>query len=292
MRTADLLRNVRRIEIRTRKIVQELTAGAYHSVFKGQGIEFEEVREYVPGDDIRSIDWNVTARFGAPFVKEYTEERELNVILLVDISASGDFGSTSRSRNEVAAELAAVLAFSAVRNNDRVGLLLFSDEPELFVPPRKGSRHVLRLIRELLAHQRRNRGTSIRNALQYIMRMLHRRAIVFLISDMLDENFEQALRIAGRRHDVVTLRLIDPTEERFPRCGYVAAEDAETADITIFNSLRERNRSALAETTADYRRRQREIFQNAGQDLVDITAGEDIVKPLLQFFHFRERRRH
>ena len=211
-RVQEILARIRRIEIRTRKVVEELTAGAYHSVFKGRGMEFREVREYAEGDDVRAIDWNVTARFGRPFVKQFAEERELVVMLVVDVSASGDFGSTGRRKNEVAAELAATLAFSAIRNGDRVGLLLHSTREELYVPPRKGRRHVLRLIRDLLYHDRRHPGTNLRAALENLLRLQRRKAVVFLISDMLDAGFGHTLAVAARRHDVTGLRIIDPKE--------------------------------------------------------------------------------
>jgi uncharacterized protein (DUF58 family) len=291
MLTKELIANIRQIEIRTRRIVDELTAGAYHSVFKGRGMEFDEVREYFPGDDVRDIDWNVTARFGRPFVKKFAEERELTVLLAVDVSASGDFGSADRSKNEQAAELAALLAFSAIRNGDRVGLLLFSSETELFVPPRKGRRHVLRLVRELLAHQREHRGTDIEGALRTLMQLTPRRAIVFLVSDMLDEGFESALAVASRKHDLVGLRLVDRRELSLPPTGYLNLEDAESGESLIFRGRSEKVRRQYALEAAGRRLAQSQLFKRRGVDMVDIHCGEDYVKPLMKFFRTRERRR-
>ncbi len=282
--TRELLSRVRQIEIRTRRSVD-------HSVFKGRGMEFEEVREYVPGDDIRSIDWNVTARFGHPYIKKFVEERELTVMLLVDVSGSGDFGSVGRSKSEIAAELAALLAFSAIRNNDRVGLMMFSTRQELFVPPRKGRRHVLRLIRELLAHRRSERGTDIRAALESVMRLTPRRAVVFLISDMLDHDFEQTLAIADRRHDMILLRLTDPHELDLPKSGYVLAEDAETGQVAAVNSSNPRAVQMWRLEANGLRAAQTVSCRRTGVDLIDVICGEDYVKPLMHFFRAREKRR-
>lgn len=289
-RVQTILRRIRRIEIHTRKIVEELTAGAYHSVFKGRGMEFREVREYDPGDDVRAIDWNVTARFNRPFVKQFAEERELVVLLVVDVSASGDFGSTGRSKNEVAAELAATLAFSAIRNGDRVGLLLFSSCQELYVPPRKGRSHVLRLIRDLLYHERRKSGTYLREALETLMRLSRRRAVVFLISDMLDGGFDRALAVAGRRHDLTGLRILDPRELALPPAGCLAVEDAETGETWTadFSGAAEQKRFAVEASAL--RLEQSRAFKNAGVDLIDITCGQDFIRPLMQYFQKREKR--
>jgi uncharacterized protein (DUF58 family) len=291
MLTKELIANVRRIEIRTRKAVDQLTGGAYHSVFKGRGMEFDEVREYLPGDDVRTIDWNVTARFGHPYIKKFVEERELTVLLLVDISGSGDFGSAGRSKNQVAAELAALLAFSAIRNNDRVGLLQFTDRQELFVPPRKGRRHVLRVVRELLASERQQRGTDIRQALEAMMRLMPRRAVVFLISDMLDDGFGQTLTIANKRHDLIGLRIHDPHELQLPKSTFLMVEDAEDERLVCFNGA---SKAALKDwhvETNVARLEQTDIFRKASVDLIDLVSGEDIIKPLMQFFRAREKRR-
>jgi len=289
----EVIANVRRIEIRTRRIVDQLTAGAYHSVFKGRGMEFEEVREYIPGDEVRTIDWNVTARFGRPFVKKFVEERELNVFLLVDVSASGDFGSTDRSKNEFAAELAALLAFSAVRNNDRVALLLFSDQEELFVPPRKGRRHVLRLVRDLLVWERRGRGTDVGGALRTMMQLAVRRSIVFLISDLLDDGFERPLAVAARKHDVVVLRISDPRELTLPRMpAFVWVEDAETGVLRLHAGFRRDAARRFGVEASNRRLQQAEECRRAGADLIDIVCGEDYVRPLMEFFRAREHRRY
>mgnify|MGYP000361944116 CR=1 FL=1 len=292
MRTNEVIKNVKKLEIRTRRTVDHLTAGAYHSVFKGRGMEFEEVREYAPGDDVRTIDWNVTARFGHPYVKKFVEERELTVLLLVDISASGDFGSLDKSKNELAAEIAALLAFSAERNNDRIGLLLFSGEDELFVSPRKGRRHTLRLIRELVACQRKNPQTNIRHALETTMKLTSRRAIVFLISDMLDSGYERVLSVANNRHDVVALRMTDPREINWPNSGFVNVADAESPDVqTAFRGAsRKKLQQYNLEATA-LRTESEQACRRAGVDMIDLTCGSDPVKPLMQFFRLRERRR-
>ena len=291
MQTKELISTVRQIEIRTRRIVDHLTAGAYHSVFKGRGIEFEEVREYTPGDDVRAIDWNVTARFGHPYIKKFAEERELTVFLLVDISGSGDFGTVDKTKNEVAAEMAALLAFSAIRNNDQVGLLLFTGKQELFVPPRKGRRHVLRLVRELLACERTDPTTNIRKALERMMRLSSRRAVVFLISDMLDTGFDRTLTAANRRHDVIALRLTDPAEMTLPRIGWANFEDAENgATATINAGGRQMCRDYALEAAA-LRAEQDALCRLSGVDLIDLHCDEDLVKPLLRFFRLREKRR-
>jgi len=289
--TKELIANVRRLEIRTRRIVDELTAGAYHSVFKGRGMEFDEVREYSDGDDIRTIDWNVTARMGHPFVKRFVEERELTVMLLVDVSASGDFGSTGRRKMALATELAALLAFSAIRNSDQVGLLLFSDQDELFVKPRKGRKHVLRLVRDLLAFDRSSGGTDIAHALESMMRTVKRRSVVFVISDMLDSGFENALRAANRRHDVVVMRLADPRELGLPKLGFVSVESAEGGGGGIFNGWRKGARRRFGLESAGMRLAQEEACRRAKTDLIDLRCGEDPIGPLMRFFRTRERRR-
>src|SRR3954466_14375628 len=221
----EVVRQIRRLHLKARRAVPDLLGGAAASVFKGAGIAFEEVREYQPGDDVRAIDWNVTARMGHPFIKRFVEERELTVLLLLDCSGSNQFGTFLQQKREVAAELAAVLAFSAISNNDRVGLVAFTDKVERFVPPRKGTRHVLRLIRDVLFFQPRRRGTSIREGLDYLNRVMRRRVIVFLMSDFLDEGFERVYKRAGRRHDLVAVRITDPREDTLPSVGLVQLED-------------------------------------------------------------------
>ena len=292
MLTRELLDRVRRLEIRTRKLVDHLVAGAYHSVFKGRGIEFHEVREYLPEDDARSIDWNVTARFARPFVKQYVEERELSVMLLVDISASGDFGSRGRSKNEQAAELAALLAFSAIRNNDRVGLLMFTSEPEVYLPMRKGHRHALRVIRELLAGERRRRQTDLGSALRRTLRILPRRAVIFLISDFLDSGYEKPLAVASYRHDLVAVRIADPMElDMPPPPGLLSLEDAESGRIIAFNGRSGEQRRNYRNTAARLREDADKACRKAKVDLIDIMVGQDVVEPLMKFFHARRKLR-
>ncbi len=289
MLTRELLKKVRKIEIRSRRIVDELTGGAYLSVFKGAGIEFDEVREYLPGDDVRNLDWNVTARMNSPYVKKYVEERELRVFLLVDVSASGDFGSINQSKNELAAELAALLAFSAIRNHDLVGLMLFSTQEELHLPARKGRRHGLRLIRELLACERRAPQTSIRNALEIYMRANKRRSVVFLISDFLDSGYERILRTANRKHDIIAMRLLDPRELELPAAGFINFEDAESNELRLFPAWLGGRRQAFAKRSAALYGESLEAIRRAGVDLIDLRTDADYVTPLMQFFR---RRRH
>ena len=291
MDTGELIAKVRKIEIRTRRIVDELTGGAYHSVFKGKGMEFNEVREYEHGDDVRDIDWNVTARMAHPFIKKYVEERELTVFLMVDVSASGDFGTTDRRKNERAAELAALLAFSAIRNNDQVGMLLFSDRDELYLPPRKGRQHVLRLVRDLLAFERQGRRTDVRSAFETFMRVNHRRAVVFLISDLLDHGFEQTLTIANKRHDLIAMRVLDPMERAIPSIGFINLEDAETGETIVFPGHGAKARLGYEESSRELHDSNREICRRAGVDMIDIVNGEDYIRPLMQFFKEREKRR-
>ncbi|MFW6181383.1 MAG: DUF58 domain-containing protein [Spirochaetota bacterium] len=290
MTTAELARNVRYIEITTRKAVTATFAGEYRSAFKGQGMDFDEVREYIMGDDIRAIDWNVTARTGVPHTKRFREERELTVMLLVDLSASGSFGS-SRSKNLTAAEVCALLAFSAIKNNDRVGLLIFTDRLELYIPPRKGSTHVLRLIRELLAFRPEGAGTDIRSALETFARMFKRRAVVFLVSDFLDTGYESALQVAGRRHDLIALWLTDPLERELPPVGLVELEDAETGGRLLVDTSSPRSREAVEQAWERRAGALQGLCSGAGIDLIRIISGTDYVGPLSRFFLARERRK-
>src|SRR5579884_3416216 len=253
----EVLRQIRRLQLKARRAVEDLLGGEYHSVFKGTGIAFEDVREYQPGDDIRTIDWNVSARMGHPFVKRFVEERELTVVLVVDCSASQQFGTRLQQKREVAAELAAVIAFSAISNNDKVGLLQLTDRVEKFVPPRKGIRHVLRLIRDILFFQPERRGTCLREALDYLNRVLHRRTIVFLLSDFLDREYEKSLKRTGRRHDLVAVRISDPREEDLPPLGLLELEDAETGERVLLDTGSRAVRTAYAEAA----RRRREALQ-------------------------------
>jgi len=286
----EILKKVRRIEISTRGLVNEVFSGEYHSVFKGRVMTFSEVREYQYGDDIRAIDWNVTARTGTPFVKVYEEERELTVVLLVDVSASGAFGSRERMKKELAVELSAVLAFSAIKNNDKIGLILFSDRVEKFVPPRKGRRHVLRVLRELLFHRPQGRGTDIGAALEYLSRVIPRRAVVFLVSDFMGSGFSSPLAVVGKRHDLVAIRIGDEREQELPALGLVEMEDPETGDRLVVNTsdpgfreaFRDRSQRRLADLDRDFRR--------CKVDVVDVETGRPYVEPLMRFFRERARR--
>jgi uncharacterized protein (DUF58 family) len=287
----ELMKQVQRIHITTKHQVNDLMAGEYNSVFKGRGMEFEEVREYFPGDDVRNIDWNVTARMQTPYVKEFREERELVVMILVDISGSGDFGTTGRLKNELAAELAATLAFAATRNNDKVGLILFTDRVECFVPPKKGRGHVWRLIREVLHHERQGRGTDLGEALSFLNRVVRRKAVVFLVSDFLDaQDFEKPLRIANRRHDLVVFSVSDPRESTMPDVGFVAVEDAEDGrrDWIDTSSKKVRLRYAAAAI-----KRQRDLatqLRKLNVDLVALSTSEGAADSLSRYFRSRERR--
>ena len=286
----EILKKVRRIEIHTRNIVDDLFAGDYHSVFRGQGMEFAEVREYQQGDDVRSVDWNVTARSGRPFVKVFDEERELSVVLAVDASASGAFGSGGQMKGEVGVEISAVLAFAAIKNNDRVGLLIFTDEVEVFIPPKKGRRHVLRVIRELLYCKPRGRGTSIATSLEYLDRVLHRRSVVFLLSDFLDEGFERPMRLVGRRHDLVAVSLADPRERELPPVGFIALRDAETGERRVVDAGSEAVRQLFAEGAAARRDELAASLRRMGTDHIEIDTTRSYVEPLVAFFKTRLRR--
>lgn len=291
MDQTGILKKIRRIELRTRRLVDSSFAGQYHSVFKGRGMNFDEVREYAPGDEIRSIDWNVTARMDKPFVKKFIEEREMTVLLVVDVSASGAFGSVSLSKRELAAEVAAILAFSAINNNDKVGLLLFSDRIELFVPPKKGRQHILRMIRDLLFFEPQGKKTDITQALEYVNRVQSRRALVFLISDFLAPDFSKPLNVTSRKHDLVALSVSDPGEEALPDVGIVTFEDAETGYQIDVNTS---SRAAMNAFAALEERRLREIdrlFKSRRVDLVPLRTDRDYLVPLRNFFAQRERRR-
>ena len=287
----EILKQVRRIEISTRGLVNEVLSGEYHSVFKGRGMNFAEVREYQYGDDIRSIDWNVTARTGAPFVKVFEEERELTVMLLVDVSASGDFGTQERLKGEVAVEICALLAFSAIKNHDKVGLIIFSDHVEKFVPPRKGKRHVLRVLRELLYHRPGGRGTDIRAALDYLNHVQRKKAVTFLVSDFRDGGFEKSLAVAGRRHDLIAVRIADLREREIPSVGLLELEDPETGERLVVNTSDARFRSSFTERSLAARQELDRTLRRSKVDVIDIETGEPYVRPLMRFFRDRMRRR-
>ncbi len=290
MTPGELLKKVQRLEIRTRKLVNQSLAGSYHSVFRGRGMEFAEVREYQPGDDVRTIDWNVSARMQQPFVKIFTEERELTVVVAVDTSASGRFGTARSTKQELATEVSALLAFSAIRNNDRVGLLLFSDRIEKYVPPRKGREHALRVLRDLVASDPRGVGTDIAAAVVYLRNVLKKRAVVFLVSDFQDRNYDAVLRTVARKHDVVGIRVSDPRESELPPTGLVAVEDPESGQRSILDAGSRRVRSQYA---AWAERRQTEIRETVGRsgiELLELDTGEDYERDLVRFFRIRARR--
>ena len=286
----EVIRQIRRLQLKARRAVEDLLGGEYHSVFKGAGIAFEDVRAYQPGDDIRAIDWNVTARMGQPFIKRFIEERELTVMLVVDCSGSNQFGTQSQQKREVAAELAAMIAFTAISNNDKVGLIQFTDRVERFVPPRKGSRHVLRLIRDVLYYQPQHRGTSIREGLDYVNRVLRRRAIIFLLSDFLDKGFERSFKRTGRRHDLIALRVSDPRESDMPAVGLLELEDAETGERLLLDTGSRAVRAAYAQTARLRQDSLRQTASAAGIDLVEISTDGGHLDALLRFFKLRERR--
>jgi len=286
----EILKKIRRIELRTRRLVNSTFAGQYHSVFKGRGMNFEEVREYAPGDEIRSIDWNVTARMNTPYVKKFTEERELTVLLVVDVSASGMFGSVELSKRELAAEVASILAFSAINNNDKVGLLLFSDDVELYIPPKKGRMHTLRLIREMLYFEPKGRGTNLAGALDYLNRVTSRRAVVFMISDFLAPDFTKALTVTSRRHDLVAMPVVDPGEATLPDVGIITLEDAETGEQIDINTSSKAVRRGLADQEETRRKSLERLFRSRRVDIVRLSTTEDYLLALRAFFEQRERR--
>jgi len=286
----EIIRKIRRIQITTNRLVNESLAGEYHSVFKGRGMEFEDVREYQHGDDIRTIDWNVTSRAGRPFVKRYVEERELTVMLLVDTSASGSFGSAGKTKGEVSAEISALLAFSAIKNNDRVGALLFTDHVEKFIPPRRGATHVLRVVREVLFHRPQGRGTRIESALEHLNLVIRKRAVVFLISDLLDQGYEQALKVANRKHDVVIIQIVDPREQELPPLGILEIRDAETGEIVYVDSSLPEVREIYRQNWEQNRQKQRKLFQSHRIDNVTIDTAQPYDVPLVRFFAERARR--
>ena len=287
---AEVMRAIRRIEIRTSRLVNQGLGGEYHSVFKGRGMEFAEVREYQGGDDVRTIDWNVTSRTGQLHVKKFQEERELTVVLAVDVSRSGDFGTTGRNKLETAAEVAAVLAFSAVRNNDRVGLFLFTDRVEQQIPPAKGGQHVLRVVREVLCHEPEGRGTDVSGVLRAISRSLRKRAIVFLISDFLDTGWEFDLRVAAQAHDVVAAAVTDPREEELPSVGLLDVEDAETGQRLLLDTSDPRVREEYRRRREAFRAEREQALRRCGVDLVEIQTDRPYDLPLLKFFKMRERK--
>jgi uncharacterized protein (DUF58 family) len=286
----EILKQVRRIEITTRGLVNDVFSGEYHSVFRGRGMEFSEVREYQIGDDIRTIDWNVTARHGHPYVKVFEEERELTVMLMVDASSSGEFGTFERMKGEIAVEICALLAFSAIKNNDKVGLIIFTDKIEKFVPPRKGKSHVLRVLRELLYFQPEDQKTNIGAALEYFNQVIHRRSVVFLVSDFLSRDFEKPLRIASRKHDIVAIHIVDPRELEFPGLGYIELEDLETGEQILLNTSDPEVRQLFFSRTSEAMVEQDKLFKSMNMDSIVIRTDQSYVEPLIRFFQRRARR--
>jgi uncharacterized protein (DUF58 family) len=291
MLSPDLFRRVRNIHIRTRRLVNTMFAGHYHSTFKGRGIEFAEVREYIPGDDVRAIDWNVTARRGQLYIKQYVEERELTVMLLVDLSASGQFGSGQQFKTEVATELCAILALSAIMNHDRVGLILFTDRIEKCIPPQKGKRHVLRVIRDVLSFQPQGRRTNVGLALEYLHRINRRRTISFLISDFLASGYELPLRLAHRRHDIIPISITDRREWSLPRVGFVTLQDLETGATILVDTASAAVRQRYQQRWEAALAQRQQVFQALGIDMIEIRTDEPYIGPLMRFFRARERRR-
>ena len=288
---AELIRKIRQLQIRTKRVVNDLFAGQYHSAFRGRGMEFEEVSPYTIGDDVRLIDWNVSARYGEPFIKKFREERELTVMLVVDASGSGLFGSTRQYKLDFAAELCAVLAFSAIRSNDKVGLILFTDRVEKYVPAKKGTQHVLRIIRELLYFEPAGRGTNIPEALGFLNRVTRRKSVCFLVSDFLADGYEFAVRIARRRHDLIPIVISDPREWTLPRIGFVEMQDPETGEIALVDTGNRRVRERFAADRRLAAERRTTLFRRIDTEVIDLRTDESYVEPLVRFFRKRERRR-
>ncbi|MFB3040191.1 MAG: DUF58 domain-containing protein [Candidatus Poribacteria bacterium] len=290
MDTKEILKKIRRIEIFTSRLVNNIFAGEYESVFKGRGMEFNEVREYQPGDEIRTIDWNVTARMGKPYIKKYVEERELVIMLVVDMSASIDFGTQQQTKGEIAAEISGLLAFSAIKNNDKVGLICFTNEVELFVPPRKGKKHVLRVIREILYFDPHQRATNINAALEYVDRVLQRRSVVFLISDFRDSGYEKRLAITSKHHDLIAVTVMDAREEELPDVGLIELEDAETGEVIILDTKNQSTREAYRQLNRRAIEARQKHFRANKVDCIEIRTDRSYVEPLIRFFRQRAMR--
>jgi uncharacterized protein (DUF58 family) len=286
----EILAKVRHIEIVTNRFVNEVMAGSYHSVFKGRGMEFEEVREYTPGDDVRTIDWNVTARSGAPFVKTYVEERELTVLLMVDLSGSTEFGSKERLKSELAAEICALLAFSAIKNNDRVGLLVFTDRIEKFIPPKKGKNHVLRVIREILFFRPEQRGTNIPAAIEHVMKVLKRKSVVFLLSDFVAQNLRRPLSVLNQNHDLIALKIRDAREMEIPGVGLVPFEDPETGEVVFVDTFSAHFRRAYRTLAERMHEEIETLFKQLRIDHVNIETDRPYLDPIVQLFRRRAHR--
>jgi len=291
MSTSALLKKVRKIEIKTKGLSNHIFAGEYHTAFKGKGMAFSEVREYQQGDDIRTIDWNVTARYNAPFVKVFEEEREMTVMLVIDVSASGNFGTQEQFKRELATELSAILAFSAIKNNDKVGVIFFTNKVEQFIPPKKGKSHILRIIREVLAFQPSGKGTNIAGALEYFNSVIKKRSICFILSDFMSKEFDRPLKIASKKHDLIALRIHDTREETLPNVGLVPMQDSETEKMIFVDTSSKKIRDNFAKNRLQATEKLRKLLPASGVDLIDITTGTDYVKPLINFFKTRVSRR-
>jgi len=289
METAELLKKVRKIEIKTRGLSSQVFSGTYHSAFKGKGMTFSEVREYQPGDDVRSIEWNVTARYNHPFVKVFEEERELTVMLLVDVSASRSFGTRTQLKQDLITELCAVLSFSAIQNNDKIGVIFFSDKIEKFIPPKKGKSHILRIIRELLEFQPEHNGTNISIALKYLTNIIKQRCIAFVISDFYDNNFDDALKIANKKHDIVALKIYDEREHILPNVGMIRIKDAETGEVKWIDTSDEKVRKLYALNAKQFNEKLNTLFMKSGVDFTEIATHQPYIKPLINLFKKRER---
>ncbi len=287
----EILKKVQRIHIQTSHMVNDILAGEYLSTFKGSGMEFDSVREYQVGDDVRNIDWNVTARTGHPFVKKFVEERELTVMLMVDASSSGYFGSTNKLKNEIAAELCAVLAFSAIRNNDKVGLIIFTDRIEMFLPPKKGKKHVLRVIRELLCFKPQRSRTDLEMSIAYLGRVLKRKSVVFMVSDFLSEGYEKTLRVASRKHDLIAINIVDPREIEMPALGFIELVDAETGESIIVDTYDKNFRQGFSLLNTEDIRKRKDLFRSMNIDMIEIRTDKPYIDPILRFFRMREKRR-
>ena len=291
MSTKALLKKVRKIEIKTRGLSNHIFAGEYNTAFKGRGMAFSEVREYQSGDDVRSIDWNVTARYNSPYVKVFEEEREMIVMLLVDVSGSGNFGTKKQFKREIATELSAILAFSAIKNNDKVGVIFFSDIIEEFIPPKKGKSHILRIIRQILSFKPKNKKTDISQAIEYFNNVMKKRCICFILSDYISPSFEKPLKIASKKHDIVALRISDQREKKLPNIGLIPLKDAENDTISYVDTSSKIIRQLFAKNHKENEEELQKLFPRCGVDMIDISTGEDYVKPLINFFKNREKRR-
>ena len=286
----ELINKIRQIQIYTSRAVNASFAGQYESVFKGRGMQFDEVREYTPGDDIRTIDWNVTARTGRPYIKRFVEEREMTVMFAVDLSASGDFGTVNKMKNELAAEFCAALAFAAAKNNDKVGLLIFTDRIELYIPPKKGLRHMLRLIRELLYFKMPKRRTNIPQALDYLAKVIRKRATVFLVSDFIETDFKKPLSLLNKRHDVIAVSVRDRAEIALPSVGLIEFADAETGQTVLINTTSRKLRNQYSSTSAERFDELKNMLRTINVDCIDINTDKPYVQDLVRFFHMRHRR--